>query len=58
MCYVMFDLAFQGQRSSHDIDIYFFEFRDIDFYSTYRHQTQVSTIYTTINIIINVLRHV
>ena len=56
MRYVMFDLAFQGQRSRS-------RYRYISFwipqyrFSTYRHQTQVSTMYTTRDIILNALHH-
>ena len=50
----MFDLAFQGQRSRSWYRYNFFWFPRHRF-STYRHQTQVSTIYTTRDIILNAL---
>ena len=54
---IMFDLEFQGQGQGHDIDIHlFWNLRHR--FSTYEHQTQVSTMYTTRNIILNALRHV
>ena len=57
MRYVLCDLEFQGQRSR---SRYWY----ISFWiprhrcSTYRHQTQVSTIYTARDIILHALRHV
>ena len=55
MRYVLFDLEFQNQRSRSRYWYIFFWIQRHR-YSTYRHQTQVSTIFTTINIILNVLR--
>ena len=56
MRYIMFDLEFQGQGQGHDIEIHLSNSRHR--FSTYGHQTQVSTIYTTRDIILNALHRV
>ena len=50
-------LHFKVKGQGHDIDIFFFEFRDIDLVPM-DNQTQVSTIYTTRDIILNALHRV
>ena len=50
-------LNFKVNGQGHNIDIYVFWIQRHRF-STYRHETQVSTIYTTRDIILNVLCHI